>query len=236
MNSSARNVRRTHLGVIRRGALALATVLAASSLQARADLVIVQKVEGAGQSGDQTIKIKDGKTRADLGQSLSLITDNTTGDAFTLKHTERTFMKIPATQSQAMLEELRKKRGEVPPPELKPLGKKEKVGDYECEVFKTDLGGLSITYWLAPSFPNFAAIQSQLGASQKNSLALASQGLMPDPATFPGMTMKTELDLNGKKVTTTTLSVKEMPVPASVFVVPAGYKETPTPELQFVPK
>jgi hypothetical protein len=203
---------------------------------ARADLVLVQKVEGGGQSGEQTIKVKDGKSRADLGQSLSLITDGATGDAYTLKHTERTFMKIPATQSQAMLEELRKKRGDAPAPELKPTGKKEKVGDYECEIFKTDLGGLAVTYWIAPTFPNYAAIQTQLSAVQKSSLALASQGLMPDSAAFPGMTMKTELELSGKKVTTTTISVKEMPVPASAFVVPAGYKETPTPELQFVPK
>ena len=71
---------------------------------------------------------------------------------------------------------------------------------------------------------------------QTGALALGSQGLMPDPTTFPGMTMKTEMELSGKKVTTTTLSVKETPVSASLFEIPAGYKETPMPELKFEPK
>ena len=203
---------------------------------ARADLILVQKVEGAGQSGEQTIRIKDGKSRADLAQSLSLITDNTTGDAYTLKHGERTFMKILAAQSEALLEEMRKKRGDAPPPELKPTGRKEKVGEHACEIFKCDLGGLTVTYWIARDFPNYAAIQQQLSAVQSNSLALASKGLMPDPAKFPGMTIKTELELSGKKVTTTTLSVQETPVPAATFDIPAGYKETPSPEVNFTPK
>ncbi len=205
-------------------------------LAVHADLVLVQKVEGGGQSGEQTIHIKDGKSRADLASTLSLITDGATGDAYTLKHGDRTYMKIPAAQSQAMIEELRQKRGDAPPPELKPTGKMEKVGEYECEIFTTDLGGLAVTYWIAKGFPNYAAIQKQLSAVQSGSLALSSQGLMPDPATFPGMTMKTVIELGGKKVTTTTLSVREAPVAATLFEIPRGYRETPTPELQFVPK
>jgi hypothetical protein len=203
---------------------------------ARADLVLVQQVEGGGQSGEQTIRIKADKSRADLATTLSLITDGATGDAYTLKHVDRTFMKIPAAQSQAMLEELRKKRGDAPAPELKSTGKKEKVGEYECEIFKCDLGGLAVTYWIAKDYPNFAAIQKQLSVVHSGSLALASQGLMPDPATIPGMTMKTMIELGDKKVTTTTKSVSEAPVAASLFEIPKGYKEVATPELQFVPK
>lgn len=206
------------------------------ALPARADLVLVQQVDGGGQSGEQTIRIKDGKSRADIATTLSLITDGATGDAYTLKHGDRTFMKIPAAQSQAMLGEMKKKRGDLPPPELKPTGKKEKVGEHECEIFTTDLGGMAVTYWIAKDFPNYEGIQKKLSAVQSGSLALASQGLMPDPAKFPGMTMKTMIELNGKKITTTTMSVKEEPVADTLFEVPGGYKEAPTPELQFVPK
>jgi hypothetical protein len=202
----------------------------------RADIVLTQRVEGGGQSGEQTIRIKDGKSRADLASALSLITDAATGDAITLKHSDRSFMKVPAAQSQAMLEEMKRKRGDAPPPQLKPTGRKEKVGEYECEIFTTDLGGLTVTYWLAKDFPNYAAVQKQLSAVQSGAQALSSQGLMPDPASFPGMTMKTVLELSGKKVTTTTLSVRETPVDASVFEIPKGYKELPSPELPFVPK
>lgn len=216
--------------------VAVATSLSAWSLYARADLILTQRVDGGGQSGEQTIRIKDGKSRADLAATLSLLTDAATGDAYTLKHADRTFMKVPAAQSQAMLGEMKKKRGDAPAPELKATGKKEKVGEYECEIFTTDLGGLTVTYWIARGFPNYEAIQKQLSAVQSGALALSSRGLMPDPTTFPGMTMKTMIELSGKKVTTTTLSVKETPVAANVFDIPAGYKETPSPELQFVPK
>ena len=39
----------------------------------KADLVIVQKVEGAGQAGEQTIKIKGDKARTDLTQPVSMV-------------------------------------------------------------------------------------------------------------------------------------------------------------------
>lgn len=216
--------------------IAVLAALLLPALAARADLILTQRVEGGGQSGDQTIYIKGGKSRADIATAISLITDNATGDSYTLKHSDRTWMKIPAAQSQAMLAELKKKRGDAPPPELKPTGKKEKVGEHECEIFTADLGGLKLTYWIARAYPNYEAIQKQLSTVQSGSLALASQGLMPDPAKFPGMTMKTVLELGGKKVTTTTLTVREVAVADTQFEVPRSYRETPSPELQFVPE
>ena len=205
--------------------------LAASLACAQADLVLVQKVDGAGQSGEQTIRIKGTKSRADISQSLSILTDSATGDAVTLKHSDKAFMKIPAAQTRAMTEEMKKRRGNAAPPELKSTGKKEKVGDRECEIFTCDLGGLTVTYWFARDYPNFAAIQEQLAALQASGLGGGAAGVMPDPKTFPGMALKTEMELRGKKVTVTIVSVKDEPVDAAVLNIPAGYKELATLEL-----
>ena len=210
--------------------------LAASLACARADLVLVQKVDGAGQSGEQTIRIKGTQSRSDISQSLSILTDSATGDAVTLKHSDKTFMRIPAAQTRAMAEAMKKRRGNAAPPELKALGKKEKVGEYECEIFSCDLGGLSVMYWFAKDYPKAAAIQEQLSALQSGGLGGGAAGVMPDPKTFPGVALRTELELRGKKVTTTIVSVKEEAVDAAIFNTPADYKELATPELPVAPK
>ncbi len=202
----------------------------------RADLVLVQKVDGAGQSGTQTISIQGDHSRADLGPAMSVLTDGSSGESFALRHPDRTFVKISREQGKAMLDQIARHRGESPPPELKPTGKSEPVGEQECEVFTCDLGGMVVTYWIAKNFPDFRAIQEQLARVQSGALSLGAQGLLPDPKTFPGMTMKTELELGGKKVTTTTLSVKQGPVDPALFKLPRNYKETPLPEAKSEPE
>jgi hypothetical protein len=201
----------------------------------QADLVIVQKVEGGGQSGDQTIKIKGDKARSDLAQAVSMITDGATGEMTTLMHTGKTFLKVSAAQTKAMLEQLQKLRPSGEPPKLQPTGKKEKIGEYECEIFTTNLGGLTVTYWLAKDFPNYQAVLAQLEKFQAGAISAMGKGLMPELKDFPGMMMKTEIDISGKKTTTTLVSAKEENVDPAVFNIPAGYKEVTSPALNFQP-
>lgn len=205
----------------------------AAALIARADLVIVQKVEGGGQAGDQTIKIKGEKSRSDLAQPVSVITDGATGEMITLMHTARTFMKVSAEQTKAMLEQIRKMRPTPEGPKLQPTGKKEKVGDYECEIFTTNLGTINITYWIAKDFPNYQSVLNQLEKFQSGAISAMGQGTMPSLKEFPGMMMKTEIELSGKKTTTTLVSAKEENVDPAVFNVPASYKEVTSPALTF---
>src|SRR5580698_11472438 len=86
------------------------------------DLVIVQKVEGAGQSGEQTIKIQGDKARTDLVQPVSVITDGATGDSVTLMHAQKSFLKVPAAQAKAMIEQVQKMRQSAEPAKLQPAG------------------------------------------------------------------------------------------------------------------
>jgi hypothetical protein len=118
---------------------ALLVLSFASFSAVRADYVIVQKVDGALQSGNMTIKIKDAKVRTDVAAEISTITDGASGDTITLMHGQKSFMKIPAERSKALVAQLQKLRGggDAPaaPPKLTPTGKKEKVDKYDCEIF-----------------------------------------------------------------------------------------------------
>ena len=104
------------------GVKPLLAALLLSAAPLRADLVIVQHVDGSGQSGDQTIRIKGDKARADLAQQVSMITNGATGEVVTLMHAQRTFLKITAAQTKAMMEQMKKLQPNAEPPKLTPTG------------------------------------------------------------------------------------------------------------------
>jgi hypothetical protein len=203
---------------------------------ARADFVIVQKAEGGGQTADQVMKIKGEKARCDLTPQLSMIVDGAIGETVTLMHTGRTYLKVSAAQTKAMLDQLQKLRPQNEPAKLQPTGRKEKIGEYECEVFTANLGLVTVTYWIAKDYPNYQVVLAQLDKFQSGTISAMGQGAMPPIKDFPGMIMKTEMDLSGKKTVQTLVSVKEENVDAAIFEIPKGYKEVTSPELKFLPK
>lgn len=212
------------------------TLLAAlllASVAGRADLVIVQHVEGSGQSGDQTIKIKGDKARTDLAQQLSMITDGATGNVVTLMHSQKTFLKVSAEQTKAMMEQMRKLRPAGDPPKLVATGKTEKIGAFDCELYTTNFGGVAVTYWIAKGFPNYPAILAQMEKLQAGSISAMSKGMMPELKDFPGMQMKTEMELGGKKVITVLVSATEENIDPAVFEIPKDYKESSAAGLDF---
>lgn len=203
---------------------------------ARADLVIVQHVDGSGQSGDQTIKIKGDKARTDLASQVSMITDGASGDIVTLMHAQKAFLKVSAAQTKAMMEQLQKLKPNAEPAKLTATGKKEKVGNYECEIFSSNLGGISVTYWIAKDFPNYPAVREQMDKLQTGSISAMGKGVMPELKDFPGMVIRTEMDMGGKKVSTVLVSAKEEKIDPAIFDVPKDYKEASAPVLNFQQK
>ena len=213
-------------------AVAICIVTAVNCVHA--DLVIVQKVEGSSQSGEMTMKIKGEKARADLSPAVSTIIDATSGDVTTLMHEQKTFMRITAAAARELTVQMKQadvESGRPAPvrPELQPTGKKEKITGYDTLQFVWQTGAMKLTYWIAKDFPHASEILAIMKKMQTGAASLGS-GFMPDPMTFPGLPVKTQVDIGGKKVTTTTLiSVKEEPVDTALFNIPAGYKETPSP-------
>ena len=197
---------------------------------ARADLVMVQKVEGGGQAGDQTIRIKGDKARTDLTPTMSMITDGATGEMITLMHSGKTYLKVSADQMKAMMEQLQKFRTSPEPTKLVPTGKKEKIGEYDCDIFTANLGTMTVIYWIAKTYPNYPQLLAALDKFRAGTISAMGNGLMPDLKDFPGMIMKTETDLGGKKIVTTLVSAKEENVDPTIFTIPTGYTlERPRP-------
>jgi hypothetical protein len=214
---------------------AAAIFFAAAANCVHADLVVVQKVEGGAQAGDMTMKIKDDRARADISPAVSTIIDITTGDVAILMHAQKTFTRINAAAARELLAKVKKNEhennGNQPTrPKLQQTGKKEKLLGYDAEEFIWEFGEVKLTYWIAKDFPNATAILTVMKKMQTGAALLAS-GFMPDPMELPGLPLKTELTVSGKKSFTTTLvSVKEEPVDETEFDMPDDYKEVlPTP-------
>jgi len=53
----------------------------------------------------------------------------------------------------------------------------------------------------------------------------------PDVNTLPGMVVKTQMEVNGQKITSTLVSVKEDSVDASIFQTPKDYQQMTQPGL-----
>ncbi|MCE9610895.1 MAG: DUF4412 domain-containing protein [Chthoniobacter sp.] len=212
----------------------LLVALLLASTAAHADLVIVQKVDAGAQSGEQTIRIKGDRARTDLTPEISMLSNAATGDSITLMHASRTFLKVSAADAKKMLEKLQKRRpADAPPPVLTATGKKEKIGRLECELFTTNFGGMAVSYWIAKSYPNFPAVLAQMEKLQAGSVSAMGRGLMPALKDFPGLPIRTELELGGQKITTVLLSVREEDVNPASFEIPPGYTEVtaPVPEV-----
>ena len=213
--------------------LILPAALLFSLAAARADFVIVQKVDGLGQqSGNITVKIKDTKTRAEIAPQISYIMDGTTGESMTLMHAQKGCMKVSAEQGKALMEQMRKTQGASgPPAKAVATGQKETVEQWAAEIFTWSGGSLAVRYWVARDFPNAAAIQAAMDKAQAGGIGALSKSLLPPNSEFPGMVVKTEMKTKGKTITSTIVSVKEEPVDAKEFEMPADYKELPTPAL-----
>lgn len=200
---------------------------------ARADWTITQKAEGGINSSQMTLRIKGDKARLDVSTQISVLTDLATGDSTTLNHTSRVFLRIPASEAAKMRDAALglKDGAAIAAPALTPTGRKEKLGEHECEVFTWALGELKVTDWIAAGYSNYLPILTVLARFQNAGLAKAAQPLMPPLESFPGMVIKREMNHRGTITTTTLLSAKEAPLDAKLFDVPGDYKAQPPLQL-----
>lgn len=203
-----------------RRALPLLFLLAAA-LAARADLVLVQKMESPFQNGTVTVSVKGDKVRTDVGKETTVIADFKAGVMTTLMHTMKTRMEMKIPDPSAALSTLTGKSGEAAEEALKPkpTGKKEKIAGHECEIMTVDLPNLKVTMWVAKKFPNYDKIKKEMEALNK---AAGTAGGKMDP---DGMVLKSVTEVAGSKITTTFVSMKQDPLDDAIFKTPADYRE-----------
>jgi hypothetical protein len=206
-----------------------------AALMVRADLVVEQSIESPFMNGKSVTKIKGDQMRIDSpmpgGGSVSSIVNSATGDATTLIHAQKMAMKM---NINAMQKQLQQATGQDPKNISKPkaTGQKEKVGQYDAEIYEVSVAGQAIKMWAAKDYPNAQALKDQM-----NKLAKASSGGMFDPAQFdvPGMVVKTEMTTPQGKIVSTLVGVREEPVAATEFEVPAGYQSMQMPQIPQAP-
>ena len=153
--------------------ISLALVCAAAS--ARADLVMQQQITVTTNNSIATIKVKGAKVRLDLyagqPQAISPITDLKTGDAITLLHNQKMFVKTSgATTKQTNPAGNGATANTAPkPPVPRATGQTQKVGSYDTELYKwSNSRGITGTAWVAKNFPDYARIQADLAVLDKS--------------------------------------------------------------------
>lgn len=209
------------------------TVLLLMAVGVRADLVIEQKMESQLMNGSMVMKIKGDQARMDMpnpiGGKVSVIMDMKTGEMATLMHEQKMAMKMNLKDAKAAAESQQKAAGidltkmEKP----KATGATEKVGDWNCEVYEANFGGMTGKMWVAKDFPNYKAIMDQM--NRINSAASAGMGFDPSKFDLGGMTVKTEMSTPVGKMTTTLVKATEEAVADSEFTIPAGFNEMKMP-------
>jgi hypothetical protein len=202
-------------------------------MPARADLTIVQKVEGMGQPAEMIIKIKGDKARIDSTPQITTIVDGKTGEMTNLMNDQKAVIHISAEKIRAAADMISKYSGKndaIEKPKFVPTGKKEIVNSYQTEEYVCETPTFKATYWIAPKYPDGAAILKQLQAL--NSEVWKTNNInMPDYRDFPGLPIKTVVSIGGNQITSTITSVKQEALSDAEFSVPKDYQEIKVPEI-----
>ena len=223
---------------MRRTYLALCAIILAT-ISARADLTIVQKIDGAPgekNKGDFTVKIKGDKFRIEATQDVSTIIDGKTGDMLTLMHEKKQIIRISGEQARGAAQMVDKFSGEkdkTDKPQLVDTGRKETINGMAAEIYTCDTTMGKMTYWIAKDYPNGAAILQQMKAMQPGAWSVASK-TMPDYRNFPGIPIKSEMNFGSSHVVTTLVSIKQDSIDDSEFEAPKDFKELKMPNLDML--
>ena len=224
------------------------TIVYASTVRPASQTSKDQAAETAGAGTNLTIKIKGDRARIDAAPQVTTIFDGKTGEVITLLSDQKTIVRISSDKMKAvtdMLDKFSSKKAPPEKPKLTPTGQKETVNGYETEQYTYDGPDFKAIYWIAPNYPNGAAILAQL-QSIKSEFWDAANTKMPDFRDFPGLPIRTRMIIGNEaqadkpgastadhatEITSTITSVSQDPVSDSEFTVPSGFKETKLPDI-----
>src|SRR5881398_3171428 len=234
-------------------------------LPIRADLTIVysttvqpasqgQKVQttpnAIAAATNMTIKVKGDRARIDASSQISVIFDGRTGELINLLNDQKTVVRISPDKMRAiadMLNKFNSKQAGSEKPRLTPTGQRETINGYDTEQYTYDGPDFKATYWIAPNYPNGAAVLAQL-QSIKSEFWDAANTKMPDFRDFPGLPIRTQLVMtkeepapekkrtatpsgHGTEITSTIKSVSREPISDSEFTVPNDFNEPKLPDI-----
>ena len=196
---------------------------------ARADLTIVQHVEGVGQNGEVTVKIKGDQERIDGPSQPTRIIDGKTGQMTDLMNERKSFVQISAAQIKAAAESMNlnadKNSGAS---KLAPTGKKDTINGYETEEYTYETPQFKASFWVAAKYPGVADILKQMQAPIAGAWKPSNMG-MPDYTDFKGLPIKTVISVGPNEVVTTIVSIKQDPINPGEFEIPKDFQPLKQP-------
>ena len=232
-------------------------------LQTRADLTIVysttvqpashgQKEQptpsAVAAATNMTIKVKGDKARIDASPQITAIFDGRTGELINLLNDRKTVVRISPDKMRAIADMLNKfssNKAGSDKPRLTPTGQRETINGYESEQYTYDGPDFKAMYWIAPNYPNGAAVLAQLQLI-KSEFWDAANTKMPDFRDFPGLPIRMRMivgkgnqaDAHGTSapdhpadITSTVTGVSLDSIADKQFTVPADFKETKLPDI-----
>lgn len=215
-------------------ALIAALAFFALGLAARADFTIVQKLEGKGKGSEITLKIKGDKIRMEATPQMTMIVDGKTGDTITLMNAQKKFLRISGEKAKAIAEMAAKYNVSeaAEKPKLIATGKKMTINGYEAEEYVGETKVMKVSYWIAPSFPDSAAIMKQLQAVIPAAWNDLAKGMM-DYRDLPGFPIKTVARMSGgDEITSTVSAIRHDALSDAEFAVPQDFEEMKVPKME----
>ena len=209
------------------------TLIAALSLPAHADFTIVQKVEGKGKTNEITLKVRGDKIRLEASPQITMIVDGKTGDTITLMNTQKKIIRISGDKAKAIAEVATKYGGgtTAEKPKLVATGKKMTVNGYEADEYVADSKTFKARYWIAPSFPNSAAIMKQLQTVIPAAWNDLAKGMI-DYRDLPGFPVRTQITVGEDEIVSTVVTVKTDSLSDLEFLPPKDFQEVKIPNVE----
>lgn len=208
-----------------------------SGLPLRADLVMERQTDDGTHTRTAVMKLHGDKLRIDqVDSGISVVVDLQTCDSHTLFTRSKEYMQKSGAEVQRQMDEEKKashgtnEMDALPAPTVD-TGRTENANGTPAKVYTwSGPYGLAETLWVATNYPNYSAIQAELARIDAFATAGPHRGAQPVLSQLPGMVVKTEIVVKGKKITTTLTSAKLEPVEASLFEIPAGFTLWKPPE------
>ena len=200
-------------------------------LNAVADFTIVQKVEAKGRTTEMTLKIKGDRIRMEAAPQTTLIVDAKTGDTITLMNAQKKFIRISGETTKAIAEMAAKYGGAtVEKPKFTATGKKTTINGFEAEEYVGETSAFKASYWIAPKFPDSAAILKQLQAVTPTAWGELARGML-DYRDLPGFPLRTHVKSGDEELTSTVTAVKADALSDAEFAVPKDFQEVKMPNM-----
>src|SRR3954467_9140999 len=105
------------------------------------------------------------------------------------------------------------------------------VNGYEAEEYAGETALFKASYWIAPSFPESAAIMKQLQAIIPAAWNDLAKGMM-DYRDLPGFPLRTQVTLGDAEVVSTLVAVKTDALGDAEFLPPKDFQEVKIPNIE----